>query len=177
MRDEDDAGTSRRAAVGGVAAPDALAVAPTPRTAVARSPPSSLWPPVQGIRRELDPQVRRWPPQVNPLSGFVPEEESGRAVPLLCATAAYTPAFPARLSGVRFFRHRHCATVRLDPAAGPAPWGRLHREPAAERAARLGVPAAPVEEVLVLSRRGAGPCGPGPWSPWARARSRGRPRT
>jgi endonuclease/exonuclease/phosphatase family metal-dependent hydrolase/2'-5' RNA ligase len=152
---------------------------PTARTAVAWIPPQELWAQIQQVRERLDPQVRRWPPHVNVLFGFVAESQFDTAIPQLEKAAAAVEAFDVRLEGVRWFEHRDDATLWLDPVGDG--WDALHsalmqRFPACrgrgqftahltlgtvqdpERAAvRIAPMTARVGELAVLSRRGDEP--------------------
>ncbi|MEU4620684.1 poly(A) polymerase [Actinoplanes sp. NPDC023801] len=170
----------------GAAPAETVDARPTARTAVAWLPPQRLWPPVQEVRRVLDPQVDRWPPHVNVLFGFLPEADFDEAAPHLAAAAAEVSPFEATLDGVRRFAHRDDATIWLDPAArNPAPWAGLHR--ALQRrfpqcrgraegytphltlgratgpetaTARLAPATARVDRLVLLSRRGDEPMHP-----------------
>ncbi|HWS35721.1 MAG TPA: poly(A) polymerase, partial [Actinoplanes sp.] len=107
---------------------DTVDARPTARTAVAWLPPERLWPPVQELRRVLDPQFERWPPHVNILFGFLPEADFEDAAAHLTGAAAEVSPFEATIAGVRSFTHRDDNTVWVDPAAGGgAPWAGLHR--------------------------------------------------
>ncbi|MFJ1706080.1 poly(A) polymerase [Kitasatospora sp. NPDC088346] len=172
---------------GGDDAGAVLDAAPTARTALAWIPPAELWPTIQQVRRDHDPQLDRWPPHVNLLFGFVPEADFGPAAELVSAVATRSTPFTAVLDGVRAFAHRHDSTLWLDPAAaGAEPWTALRdaleqcfprcrgraegftphltlgraRDPRrllGELGARLGSASAQVGEVALLSRRGGEP--------------------
>lgn len=124
----DHFGVFAELAVGAQPGQETADARPTARTALAWLPPDRVHPPVQEVRRAMDPQVDRWPPHVNVLFGFLPEADFEQAAPHLAAAAAEVAAFPVTLDGVRVFEHRTDSTLWLDPAAAdPAPWQHLHR--------------------------------------------------
>ncbi|ROP36046.1 RNA repair domain-containing protein [Saccharothrix texasensis] len=152
----------------------ALDPSPTPRTAVVWLP--GPWGDVERARQEHDRRSDHRPPHVTLLSGFVPESDFDRAVPLLAEAVADVPPFPVRVDGVP---QSGRGVVRLDPAAaGRTPWAALHdavRRPfpacrtggdftphltvggSAQAARTIGARSDRVDEVVLLSRRGDGP--------------------
>ncbi|MBW8804472.1 MAG: DUF504 domain-containing protein [Catenulisporales bacterium] len=112
------------ASVTAPASASASEVHPTARTAVAWIPPDELWDDIQEVRRRLDPQIRRWPPHVNILFGFVPESEFDAAAPSISKAAAAIPPFKVRFGKLRQFSHRSDSTLWLDPEGEG--WSALH---------------------------------------------------
>jgi len=99
-----------------------------PFTAAVLIPPQDLWEPIQAIRREHDPNVRRWMPHISLLYPFVPEESLAQAAALLGTACAAMVGFTVRLCEFGCFVHNErTATLWLRPDP-PDPARRLHAE-------------------------------------------------
>jgi len=85
-------------------------------SAVVLIPPERVWGPIQAIRRDHDPKVRRWMPHVTLLYPFVPEGMFGRVAERLAEAICGTAPFEVRLAEFRCFDHgRRSATLWLRP--------------------------------------------------------------
>lgn len=82
---------------------DGLAGDPVRTTALALVPPAGLWEPLQALRREHDDRITRWPPHLNLLFGFVPEERFPAAIARLGAQLHELPRVELELSQVERF--------------------------------------------------------------------------
>lgn len=60
---------------------------------------------IQSVRRKHDRQIKRWPPHVNLLYPFVPEEEFEGAARALARALKDVRAFDVNLSDIRHFEH------------------------------------------------------------------------
>ncbi|MFP4055579.1 MAG: 2'-5' RNA ligase family protein [Candidatus Brocadiia bacterium] len=84
-------------------------------TAAVLVPGAEAWEPIQAIRREHDPQVRRWMPHITLLYPFVPEGRLAEAAARLAPAAAGVAPFELALREFRWFPHGRRATVWLHP--------------------------------------------------------------
>ena len=79
-------------------------------------PPPDLWEPIQRLRREHDPQVKRWMPHITLLYPFVPESAFGEAAESAAAVCKRHRPFRLTLARFRYFVHgARSATLWLDP--------------------------------------------------------------
>ncbi len=99
-----------------------------PYSAVVLVPPKEIWPPIQRIRREYDPQISRWMPHVTLLYPFVQEEYLKAAADKL--RVGCEAVEPFRLT-LRKFNHFEppsgTATMYLEPEP-PGKVEELHAE-------------------------------------------------
>jgi 2'-5' RNA ligase len=118
------AGTKGSAAgtngTGTIAAFRALACTPDHKTALAILPPLELCAAVQLARAVNDPAFPRWPPHINLVYPFVPEEHLGAAATGLAQALVATDAFDVDL-----------------PEVGTFPNGNVHLRPGAAATQRL----------------------------------------
>lgn len=76
-----------------------------PYSAVCLVPPKDLWPPIQAIRREHDPQIHRWMPHVTLLYPFLMEEYLRTAATALQPVCASFDRFAITLESFSYFEH------------------------------------------------------------------------
>jgi 2'-5' RNA ligase len=85
---------------------------------VALVPPEEVWLPIQQARESLrDKGLYRWPPHMNLLYPFVPEEQFAAAADALAPAAAATPPFELTLDTFGVFGGRHRGVLYLCPGA------------------------------------------------------------
>ena len=102
---------------------------------VALVPPEVAWLPIQQARESLrDKGLYRWPPHINLLYPFVPEEHFAQAADALAPAAAATPPFELTLDTFGVFGGRRWSRVGWGFAFGHV------SEPSARRRKRSPVP-------------------------------------
>ena len=85
---------------------------------VALVPPEGAWLPIQQARESLrDKGLYRWPPHINLLYPFVPEEHFAQAADALAPAAAATPPFELTLDTFGVFGGRHRGVLYVCPGA------------------------------------------------------------
>jgi 2'-5' RNA ligase len=88
----------------------------THKTAVVFIPPEECWEPIQVIRRQHDPHIRRWMPHVTLLYPFRPREQFDAVEQKLREVCRRLEPFEVRLAEFRRFHHgRQQYTLWLAP--------------------------------------------------------------
>ena len=89
------------------------------QTALCLIPPRHIWPAIEILRHSFDRQYVRWPPHINLLYGFVPEEDFHKAVQLLTTKMSKVEPFIIELEHFNRFDHRSSSTIWLEPVTEP----------------------------------------------------------
>eukprot|EP00908_Phaeocystis_cordata_P023879 Transcript_6333.p1 GENE.Transcript_6333~~Transcript_6333.p1 ORF type:complete len:301 (-),score=82.34 Transcript_6333:804-1706(-) len=85
---------------------------------VALVPPEEVWPRIQSAREQLrDKGLYRWPPHINLLYPFVPEDEFAAAASALATAAASCPPFEVTLDSFGVFGGRSRGVLYLCPSS------------------------------------------------------------
>mmetsp|Transcript_8496 Transcript_8496/g.18322 ORF Transcript_8496/g.18322 Transcript_8496/m.18322 type:complete len:1492 (-) Transcript_8496:1169-5644(-) len=89
----------------------------TVTTALAWIPPpdSQTYDKIQTIRRAFDKQIHRWPPHINLLYPFVPEQDFQAAAHLLARALSSQTEFQVTLDEIGHFQHGKSCTAWLHP--------------------------------------------------------------